>query len=117
MTVDVTLDVAAKPVGRKAGGLEPSARGVSAPTQTNKGHNQRSKYVTITQKQTPESTTVKSCTLGKSPYMSCPDVTVMVGRAYLLTYLLYRIGLVRFLYSPIPQAGTLAPSGLSYHTS
>ena len=30
MTVDVTLDVAAKPVGRKAGELEPPARGVSA---------------------------------------------------------------------------------------
>ena len=43
--------------------------------------------------------------------MSCPDVTVMIGGAYLLTYLLYRIGLVRFLYSPIPQAGTLAPVG------
>ena len=47
--------------------------------------------------------------------MLCPDVTVMVGRAYLLTYLfvylLYRIGLVRFLYSPIPQAGTQAPAG------
>ena len=43
--------------------------------------------------------------------MSCPDVTVMFGMAYLLTYLLYRIGLVGFLYSPIPQAGTLAPVG------
>jgi len=48
--------------------------------------------------------------------MSCPDVTVMFDRAYLLTYLLtyllYRIGLVGFLYSPIPQAGTLAPVGI-----
>ena len=43
--------------------------------------------------------------------MSCPDVTAMVGRAYLITYLLYRIVLVRFLYSPIPQSGTLAPVG------
>ena len=47
--------------------------------------------------------------------MSCPGVTVMVGRAYLLTYILYRTCLVRFLYSPIPQAGSLAPVG--FHTT
>ena len=47
----------------------------------------------------------------ESSYTSCPDVTVMVGMAYLFTYLLYRLGLVRFLYSPIAQAGTLAPVG------
>ena len=43
--------------------------------------------------------------------MSCPDVIVMVDRAYLPSSLQYRICLLRFLYSPIPQAGTQAPVG------
>ena len=43
--------------------------------------------------------------------MSCPDLIVMVDRAYLPSSLHYRICLLRFLYRPIPQDGTLAPVG------
>ena len=45
--------------------------------------------------------------------MSCPDVIVMVDRPYLPSSLLYHICLVRFLYSPIPQAGSLVPVDFS----
>ena len=48
MTVDVTLDVAAKPVGSKAGELEPPARGVSA-----RGGGQRSQRGRVLQARAP----------------------------------------------------------------
>ena len=43
--------------------------------------------------------------------MSCPDLIVIVDRTYLPSSLHYRICHLRFLYSPIPQAGTQAPVG------
>ena len=48
MTVDMTLDVAAKPVGSKAGELEPPARGVSA-----RGGGQRSQRGRVLQARAP----------------------------------------------------------------
>ena len=48
MTVDVTLDVAAKPVGSKAGEFEPRARGVSA-----RGGGQRSQRGRVLQARAP----------------------------------------------------------------